>query len=67
MTNKQKGAGRPPVPPHLKRVKMTGVRIQQWILDWLMSQPESKGQLIEKLLIDKYGLESKRDGLMGGK
>jgi len=46
---------------------MTGVRIQQWILDWLMAQHGSKGQLIEKLLIDKYGLESKRDGLMGGK
>ena len=52
-----KRPGRPKVPPHLKRVRMTGVRIQQWILDWLMSQPGSKGQLIEKLLIEKRDIE----------
>ena len=58
--NKPKGAGRPSVPPQLKRVKMTGIRIQQWVLDWLMSQPGSKGQLIEKLLIEKYTLCRKK-------
>jgi len=54
---KREGAGRPPVPPNLKRVKMTGVRIQQWILDWLMSQPESGGKIIEDVLIEKYELK----------
>jgi len=54
---KRKGAGRPPVPPNLKRVKMTGVRIQQWILDWLMSRPESSGKIIEDVLIEKYELK----------
>ena len=53
---KRKGAGRPPVPPNLKRVKMTGVRVQKWILDWLMSRPESSGQIIEAVLIEKYEL-----------
>jgi len=36
---------------------MTGVRIQQWILDWLMTQPESSGKIVENALIEKYGLE----------
>ena len=59
---KRKGAGRPPVPPHLKRVKMTGVRIQQWILDWLMSRPESSGKIIEDVLIEKYELKGDENG-----
>jgi len=54
---KRKGAGRKPVPEHLKRNKMTGVRIQQWILTWLMTQPESSGKIVENALIEKYGLE----------
>jgi len=56
MENKK--PGRPKVRPHLKRVRMTGVRIQQWLLDWLMSQPGSKGQLIEKLLKKERGKET---------
>lgn len=52
-----KGAGRPPVPAHLKRNRMTGVRIQQWLLELLMQQPGSKGQLIERLLIEEFGLK----------
>ena len=60
MENKnQKGAGRPPVPAHLKRNRMTGVRIQQWLLERLMQQPGSKGQLIERLLIKEFGIKSK--------
>lgn len=51
---KQKGVGRPPVPTHLKRNRMTGVRIQQWLLERLMQQPISKGRLIERLLIEEF-------------
>ena len=54
---KRKGAGRPSVPTHLKRNRMTGVRIQQWLLERLMQQPGSKGQLIERLLIEEFGLK----------
>jgi len=55
---KRKGAGRKPVPEHLKRNKMTGVRIQQWLLDWLMSQPESSGKIIERVLVERYDLDN---------
>lgn len=58
-TNNPKGAGRPPVPAHLKRNRMTGVRIQQWLLERLMQHPGSKGQLIERLLIEEFNLKSK--------
>jgi hypothetical protein len=51
-----KGAGRPTVPAHLKRNPMTGVRIQQWLLERLMQQPGSKGQLIERLLKKEFGI-----------
>ena len=54
-----KGAGRPPAPAHLKRNRMTGVRIQQWLLERLMHHPGSKGQLIERLLIKEFKLKAK--------
>jgi len=53
----KKHRGRPFVPAHLKRNRMTGVRIQQWLLDFLMRQSGSKGQLIERLLIEKFNLK----------
>lgn len=56
---KKRKPGRPEVPANLKRVRMTGVRIQQWLLDWLMSQPGSKGQMIERMLIEKYNIDEK--------
>ena len=57
MTIKKQGPGRPKVPAHLKRNKMTGIRIQQWMIDWLISQPGSSGQMVEKALIEKYGIK----------
>jgi len=56
---KKTGPGRPPVPDHLKRNKMTGIRIQQWMIDWLISESGSSGQIVEKALIEKYGIEYK--------
>ena len=56
---KKKPVGRQPVPEHLKRNKMTGVRIQQWILDWLMAQPGSSGRVVENALIEKFNLKQK--------
>lgn len=54
-----KRAGKPPVPAHLKRNHMTGVRLQQWLLERLMQHSGSKGQLIERLLIKEFGLKDK--------
>jgi len=55
----KKKPGRPPVPVRLKRNKMTGIRIQQWMIDWLIAQPGSSGQIVERALIEKYGLKYK--------
>ena len=54
---KRAGSGRKTVPADLKRNKLAGVRIQQWIINWLRAQPESGGQLIEKALIKFYKLK----------
>lgn len=56
MADKKK-PGRPPVPDHLKRNRMTGIRIQQWMIEWLIKQPGSSGQMVEKALIEKYGIK----------
>lgn len=45
-----KKPGRPPVPAHLRREKLEGVRIQQWRIDWLKKQPRSRGRSIELAL-----------------
>ncbi len=52
-----KKPGRKQTPPHLKREKMTGVRIPRWLLDFIMKQPGSSGKLVEDLLIEKFNLE----------
>jgi len=56
---KSRKPGRPTVPENLKRVRMTGIRIQKWLYEWLMSQPGSKGQMIEQMLIAKYDIDEK--------
>ena len=43
-------------PAYLKRVQCTGIRLSQWLLDWLMSQPRSGGRIIEEALVEKYRL-----------
>ena len=50
MKPKKRTVGRPlgsKIPKHLKRNKMSGIRIQQRMLDWLKAQPESGGKIIE--------------------
>ena len=54
---KRTGAGRKSTPAHLKRNKLTGFRIQQWMIDFLNAQPESGGQSIEKALTKFYKLK----------
>ncbi len=60
-SNKKPSAGGRPVgstkPAHLKRAQCTGIRLPQWLLDWLMEQPGSAGRIIERALIERYGLK----------
>lgn len=48
--------GRKPTPAPLKRVDCN-TRQPQWLVDWMESQPEGKGALIEAALIRAYKLK----------
>ena len=56
----REGGGRPKgstMPAHLKRVNLNDFRLPQWIVDWLKSQPESGGRLMEKAIVKYYKLK----------
>jgi len=57
MTQKILKPGRPKLPKRIKRVRMSGVRIQQRILDKLMEQDGSKGKIVEGLLIEYLNIK----------
>lgn len=46
--------GRPPLPPELKRVRCGDITIPTWLHNWLMSQSEPAGHIVEAALIEKY-------------
>ena len=55
-----RGGGRPKgstISPQLKRVMLTGIRLPQWIVDWIKSQERSGGRIIEEALIKHYKLK----------
>jgi len=49
--------GRKPTPAHMKRVPLTDCRIPRWLSDWLKDQKESRGKIIERALVERYGLK----------
>jgi hypothetical protein len=56
---KKPGAGRPKgssYPPE-KRRKPFGVRLPLWLIEWIRSQPEPSGRMIERAVILTYGLK----------
>lgn len=64
MSNKSKrgglrnpAGGRPPKSKELKRVRCGDITLPQWLHDWLMSQDEPAGHIVEKALIEKFGLK----------
>lgn len=56
---KRRGAGRPKgttIPPK-KRRKPFGVRLPLWLIEWVQSQAEPSGRMVERALIKTYGLK----------
>ena len=59
-----RGGGRPKgttIPAHLKRVKLNEFRLPQWIVEWIKSQDNSGGRIIEEALIKYYKLKQPDD------
>jgi len=50
-----RGQGRKPSPPHLKRVHVN-IRLPQWLAEWL-KQHKDQGKTIEEALVEKYNIE----------
>lgn len=61
----RKGSGRKPVSKELKRNPLHSFRAQQWIIDWLLRQSGSGGQLIEKALMLTYPELAKKQKSLG--
>jgi hypothetical protein len=60
---KRRGAGRPKgttIPPE-KRRKPFGVRLPLWLIEWVRSQDTPSGRLIERALIQTYGLKKPKE------
>jgi hypothetical protein len=54
-----RGGGRPKgstLSPQIKRVMLTGIRLPQWIVDWIKCQEISGGRVIEEALVEHYRL-----------
>ena len=55
-----RGGGRPKgstISPHLKRVNLNDFRLPRWIVDWIKSQPESGGRVMEEAIVEYYKLK----------
>jgi len=50
------GAGRKPAPNGLKKL-VKGVRISEWVWDWLDEQNDPRGALLESALIKVHKLK----------
>ena len=55
-TKNQRGAGRKPANPRLKKNPLN-IKIEQYLIDWLRSQDESHAVIIANALRDKYGIK----------
>lgn len=53
---KQPGSGRPTRPPGFKKLTK-GVRLTEWVWDWLDQQEEPRGTMLEAALIEKHNLK----------
>lgn len=53
---KRNGAGRPRMPPALKK-EPVNVKLPRWIVEWTAAQDESRAVLIETALTSRYKLK----------
>ena len=57
------GAGRPKgstIPEDQKRQRFQ-IRLPQYVIKWLRSEPESAGRLVERALIMTYGIKEPKE------
>ena len=60
---KRPGAGRPKgstLPEDQKRQRFQ-IRLPQYVIKWLRSEPESAGRLVERALIMTYGIKEPKE------
>lgn len=59
MSDEKKPAqrGRPEVPELLRRELVT-MRLPRWLADWLSSQPDSAGAVVESALVSRHKLKA---------
>jgi len=58
---KRHGAGRPTVPPHLKK-RLISIRLPEWMLQWMDEQPDTnRAVLIEDALKKSHNIEPPND------
>ena len=59
-----KGAGRKPLPEHLKKVKLHDFRLPEWIVEWLLSHKGKASQLLEEAIINHFHLSPTEEFIM---
>ncbi len=59
-----KGAGRKPLPEHLKKVKLHDFRLPEWIVEWLLSHKGKASQLLEEAIINYFHLSPTEEFIM---
>lgn len=59
---KREGAGRPPVPPMLKKEPIS-VKLPKWLLEWMDAQPASRAVLIEEAICKRHKIKPPADGV----
>ena len=59
MTDKPK-AGRPPAPPHLKRVDVP-LRLPAWLVAWIDAQPGTRAGVIEAALMRAHKIKQPKE------
>lgn len=52
----QPGSGRPACPPGFKKLTK-GVRLTEWVWDWLDAQDDPRGTMLEEALIKVHKLK----------
>jgi hypothetical protein len=52
----QPGSGRKPAPPGMKRITK-GIRLPEWLWDWLDMQEEPRGTVLEEALCRVHKLK----------
>ncbi len=59
-----KGAGRKPLPEHLRKVTLHNFRLPKWMVEWLLSHKGKGSQLLEEAVVNYFHLRLPEDSTM---